>query len=100
MSIEALQNAVAILLQNPDRPFAVGDVVLKKEGIGSITKRPYIGEKVVVSHVFATPVLNLQERSGSLYYSLIYDIRIAFFDRDGDLVELAEDSRRFRHADD
>lgn len=100
MSIEALQNAVAILLQNPDRPFAVGDVVVKKEGIGSITKRPHIGEKAIVSHVFATPVLNLQERSGSLYYSLTYDIRIAFFDRDGDLVELAEDSRRFRHADD
>ncbi|ACY84450.1 hypothetical protein ETAE_1609 [Edwardsiella piscicida] len=100
MSIEALQNAVAILLQNPDRPFAVGDVVLKKEGIGSITKRPHIGEKVVVSHVFATPVVNLQERSGSLYYSMIYDIRVAFLDSDGDLVELAEDSRRFRHADD
>lgn len=100
MSIEALQNAVAILLQKPERPFAVGDVVSKKEGIGSITKRPYIGEKAIVSHVFATPVLNLQERSGSLYYSQIYDIRIAFFDRDGDLIELAEDSRRFRHADD
>ncbi|BEH99090.1 hypothetical protein AAGU66_08840 [Edwardsiella ictaluri] len=100
MSIEALQNAVAILLQKPDRPFAVGDVVVKKEGIGSITTRPHIGEKVIVSHVFATPVLNLQEKSGSLYYSQFYDIRIAFFDRDGDLVELAEDARRFRHADD
>ncbi|MDA6077835.1 hypothetical protein O0544_20690 [Edwardsiella anguillarum] len=30
MSIEALQNAVAILLQKPERPFAVGDVVIKK----------------------------------------------------------------------
>ncbi|WCF13095.1 hypothetical protein N4G58_03520 [Edwardsiella piscicida] len=50
--------------------------------------------------MFATPVVNLQERSGSLYYSMIYDIRVAFLDSDGDLVELAEDSRRFRHADD
>ncbi|MGG5796686.1 hypothetical protein [Edwardsiella tarda] len=99
MSIDALQNAVAILLQKPDRPFAVGDMVSKKEGIGSITKRPYIGEKVVVTHIFETPIVDLISNPGSPYYSQIYDIRIAFFGEDC-LVEVAGDSRRFRHADD
>ncbi|MDA6077836.1 hypothetical protein O0544_20695 [Edwardsiella anguillarum] len=45
-------------------------------------------------------MINLQEKCGTPYYSQLYDIRVAFFDRDGDLVELAEDARRFRHADD
>ncbi|XEG69238.1 hypothetical protein NMD97_07870 [Edwardsiella tarda] len=100
MSIEALQNAVAILLQNPDRPFAVGDVVLKKRA-SAVSPNAHILAKRLSSATCLQPQYSTYRKGPAAFItSLIYDIRIAFFDRDGDLVELAEDSRRFRHADD
>ncbi|UJA56147.1 hypothetical protein [Serratia marcescens] len=99
MSIEKLKAVVDLLLTKPSRPFQVGDVIVRKPGVGDLVRVPEEGQKVVITDVAEEPVFDAEKSSGSPYFKHPLDIRVALFDRDGDLVEYWMDSRRFQHAE-
>lgn len=99
MSIKKLKAAVDLLLTKPSRPFQVGDVIVRKPDVGDLVREPRDGQQVVITAVAEEPVFNDEKSAGSPYFKRPLDIRVALFDRDGDLVEYWMDSRRFQHAE-
>ncbi|MGO3395593.1 MAG: hypothetical protein ACTINL_03745 [Serratia proteamaculans] len=99
MSIEKLKAAVDSLMTKPSRTFQVGDVIVRKPGMGSLVRVPAEGQQVVITDVAEEPVFDGEESCGSPHFKIPLDIRVAFFDRDGDLLEFWMDSRRFQHVE-
>lgn len=96
-NLKAVQEFVQYLNANPG--FAIGDAVAWKSEEFKNKRRPDLTQRAVVSYVYPEPIFSTDpERSGSPYEFEPLDIRLAFIDSDGDYVEYAYDSRRFRLA--
>lgn len=96
-SFSELKTQLETLLEEPERPFCPGDVVVWKEGCQN-RKRPKAGEFAVVAHVLDHPVFGSEDSSGSPYFREPLDIALMLLDDDGDITIYHFDKRRFRHA--
>lgn len=95
--IQAIKSFVQDLNDNPG--FAIGDVVAWKGEEFKNKCRPDLSQRAVVSYVYPEPIFNSDgERSGTPYEFEPIDIRLVFIDEEGDYMEYAYDSRRFRLA--
>lgn len=78
--------------------FEIGDVVVWKGEEFKNKRKPELGQKAVVSYIYPQMVFST-ETDGSPYDFEPITFRLAFIDKDGDMMEYAFDHRRFRLAD-
>jgi len=96
-SFADLKQALNCFLEEPKRPFRVGDVVYWKEGCAN-RKRPKVDEPAVVLEVLPHPVYGDEKSAGTPYFHEPLDIVLGMLDSDGDLTRYCFDKRRFRLA--
>jgi len=92
-----LKKQFEAFMEEPERPFRPGDIVMWKEGCSN-KKRPKADEPAVVLEVFDEPLYGKEKSSGSPYFHEPMDIVLGLFDSDGDLTRYMYDKRRFRLA--
>jgi len=92
-----LRKALDCFLEQPERPFRPGDIVVWKEGCSN-RKRPKTGEPAVVVEVLPKPLYGEEKSTGSPYFHEPLDIVLGMLDDDGDFVRYCYDRRRFRLA--
>lgn len=77
--------------------FEIGDVVVWKGEEFKNRRQPALDQKAVVSYIYSEPQYYPSD-GGSPYDFEPLTIRLAFIDKDGDMMEYPYDSRRFRLA--
>lgn len=87
-----------VALLSTKQTFKVGDVVEWKSQEAKNKKMPDLWQKAVVSYIYPEPQY-CQGEGGSSYDFEPITFRLAFIDKDGDMMEYPYDSRRFRLAD-
>lgn len=70
--------------------FQPGELVIWKPGL----KNKRLPGLFVVVEVLDQPIIDPEKSAGSTYFREPLDIKVATFDKDGDLIEVHLDSRR------
>jgi len=96
-SFSELKRQLNVFLEEPERPFRPGDIVVWKEGCSN-RKRPKVDEPCVVIEVLPEPIYGKEKSAGTPYFHEPLDIILGMLDGDGDLVRYCFDKRRFRLA--
>jgi len=92
-----LKRQFEAFMEEPERPFRPGDIVVWKEGCSN-RKRPKVDEPCVVIEVLPEPLYGKEKSAGTPYFHEPLDIVLGMLDSDGDLVRYCFDKRRFRLA--
>lgn len=94
MSKKEILVALAASLTERQPPFKVGDLVTWKDGL----RNKRLDGELVVTEVLEIPVFDPVDNAGSPYFREPLNMKVAYLEGDGDLVEGHVDSRRFRLA--
>lgn len=75
--------------------FEAGDIVQWKDFLKN-RRYPEYGQPAIVLEVLSESFFDNEDNTGSPYYREPLDLKLGFFDQDGDFVSYYFDSRRFK----